>query len=318
MVNKAFFNTIKISSASLISILMAKIMGLDFYVSAGIVTILTIQSTKIETINTAFERFYAFISALIISTICFIIFGFNLLGFGAYLIIYIFICQYFKWISSMAMNSVLISHFLTFNSMNSLSLYNEIALFVIGVSIGIIANLHLRKDIDAINALKKQADEQIKHILSRMSIRIIQNIDDYDGNCFEKLNELIVAAKAVSIENDKNVLIQKQSYDHEYIKMREHQTQVLYEMYKTIRKLHTTPFTAHIISDFLQRIANEYHADNDCEQLLNEFRRIDLQMQSVQLPTERKEFEDRARLFSLLRLIEEFLEIKKSFAKNIV
>lgn len=313
MMNKVFFNTVKITLAAIIAILIARIANLEFYISAGIVTILTIQSTKKETIATAIERFFAFIIAIIIAYVSFSLFGFNILSFGIYLLFYIFICQYFKWYASMAVNSVLISHFLTFSHISLYSLINEILLFVIGVGIGIVSNMHLHRNIDYMNALKLEADEQIKYILLRMSKRIINGVDDYDGNCFDKLNDLIVQAKAVSIENENNVVFNKNNFDKEYIRMREHQSQVLYDMYKTIKTMDTTPLTAKIISDFLRKISIEYHENNDCRDLIEEFNTIDLDMKSVPLPSNRKEFEDRARLFSLLRLIEEFLEIKKEF-----
>lgn len=313
MMNKVFFNTVKITLAAIIAILIARIANLEFYISAGIVTILTIQSTKKETIATAIERFFAFIIAIVIAYVSFSLFGFNILSFGIYLLFYIFICQYFKWYASMAVNSVLISHFLTFSHISLYSLINEILLFVIGVGIGIVANMHLHRNIDYMNALKLEADEQIKYILLRMSKRIINEIDEYDGNCFDKLNDLIVQAKAVSIENENNVVFNKNNFDKEYIRMREHQSQVLYDMYKTIKTMDTTPLTAKIISDFLRKISIEYHENNDCRDLIEEFNTIDLDMKSVPLPSNRKEFEDRARLFSLLRLIEEFLEIKKEF-----
>lgn len=316
MMNKVFFNTVKITLAAIIAILIARIANLEFYISAGIVTILTIQSTKKETIATAIERFFAFIIAIIIAYVSFSLFGFNILSFGIYLLFYIFICQYFKWYASMAVNSVLISHFLTFSHISLYSLINEILLFVIGVGIGIVSNMHLHRNIDYMNALKLEADEQIKYILLRMSKRIINGVDDYDGNCFDKLNDLIVQAKAVSIENENNVVFNKNNFDKEYIRMREHQSQVLYDMYKTIKTMDTTPLTAKIISDFLRKISIEYHENNDCRDLIEEFNTIDLDMKSVPLPSNRKEFEDRARLFSLLRLIEEFLEIKKEFLQR--
>ena len=45
------FKTFKISIAAILSILLANLLHLEFAISAGIVTILTIQSTKKETIQ---------------------------------------------------------------------------------------------------------------------------------------------------------------------------------------------------------------------------------------------------------------------------
>ena len=307
------FNTFKITFASMIAILIAEIFQLEFYISAGIVTILTIQQTKKETIQTASERLVAFLVALIISYVSFELLGFNENGFGVYLLIYIFICQSFKWYSSMAMNSVLISHFLTLNHFTLTTVTNELGLFIIGVGIGILANLHLNKN-SSINQLKNKADEQIRYILSRMSQRVLSEIENYDGHCFIELNHLIVKAKAVSIENEKNTFIKND--DLKYIKMREHQSQVLQEMYKVINRLNTTPITATLISNLLNKISIEYNEMNDCVGLLEEYNSIYLKMKEEKLPSTRKEFEDRARLFHLLQLIEEFLTIKKEYIKQ--
>ena len=309
---RILFNTLKITFASLIAIFIAKVFQLEFYISAGIVTILTIQNTKKETIKTALERFIALLIALFISYFCFITIGFDEKGFGVYLIIYIFICQSFKWYSSMAMNSVLISHFLTFHDFTFNHINNELGLFIIGVGMGVIANLHLNQNIQYMRELKNQADEQIRYILMRMSKRILEEIENYDGHCFIKLNHLIVKAKAVNIENMENTLFTKND-DLKYIKMREHQSQVLQEMYKVIKNLDTTPVTAKRISDYLYKISVEYHEENDCLKLLKEFDEIDKKIKTKELPVNRKEFEDRARLFYLLQLIKEFLTIKKEY-----
>ena len=46
------------------------------------------------------------------------------------------------------------------------------------------------------------------------------------------------------------------------------------------------------------------------------FQKLDREMKEEPLPLERIEFEDRARLFALIRLLEEFLNIKKEFMKE--
>ena len=121
----------------------------------------------------------------------------------------------------------------------------------------------------------------------------------------------------MSYENEKNSIFSFDDFDRKYISMRSKQTQVLYEMFKIIRNMHATVFTAEIISNFLFKIANEYHLENDCKQLLFEFYELDKKMKDTSLPIERIEFEDRARLFVLLRRIEEFLLIKKEFYENV-
>lgn len=314
-INKnVIFNTLKISIAAIFSIYFATLIGLNFAVSAGIVTILTIQPTKKETIQTAAGRFYAFITALVIAYASFELFGYTLTSFMIYLIIFIFICQMFGWYNSMAMNSVLISHFLTFGNMNPASIYNEVIIFLIGVGIGIIANLHLHKNTDYILKLQQETDEQIKQILKKMSERILyQDVSDYNEKSFQDLKSSILKAGALADINYKNQLNSKDTYDIDYIRMRDKQYHVLYEMYKSTRTLETTPITAQIVSDLFLEISNSYHKENTVEDLLAHFYEIRNDMKEKPLPTERKEFEDRARLFILLNYTEEFLKIKREF-----
>lgn len=310
------FKTGKIVAAAAISILIATTMKLQFEVSAGIITILTIQPTKKETLKTALGRLISFIIAIIIAALSFGLFRYTLPAFCVYLAAFIFVCQVFGWYSSMAMNSVLISHFLTFESMGLEAVVNEVMIFMIGVGMGVAANLHLRKDINYIEELKENTDNQIRNILLRMAERIMdKDISDYNGECFIELKNSIRKAKNVADENFNNQFRSNDIYDKEYILMRERQCQVLYEMYKSVRRVETTPITAEKISDFLRLVSDAYHKNNTGEELMTKFHALDDEMKSHPLPKQRKEFEDRAQLYALLRRIEEFIELKVDFAQ---
>ena len=307
------FNSLKMIFAGICSICIASLFNLDFAVSAGIVAMLSIMPSKKETFHTAFSRLAGFMAALFISFICFNIFGITLTAYFIYLILYIFLCQYFKWFSSIVMNSVLISHFLTFGKMDLSTVLNEIFIFLIGVTFGILVNLHLHKKKFQINKLKTQLDDEIKKILNRMAKRIIdEQMENYDGSCFEKLYEILFEAKKLALENSKNQF-KPEDYDINYINMRQNQIQILYEMYKRVKNIQTPPLTAKMISDFLNKTACEYHTENDCTSLLHELDTIKLKMREKPLPQTRDEFESRAELYTLLQLITEFLNLKNSF-----
>lgn len=311
------FSTFKISGAAILAIAIAYLLKLDYAVSAGIVAILTIQPTKKETIKTAMSRWIAFICALVIAYSCFRLIDFSLKAFFIYLIIFIFLCQIFNWYSAIAMNSVLISHFLSIGVMDVSTVLNECLIFFIGAGIGIIANLHLHKDIDYIEKLKEQTDNQMRKILARMSERIINSdVTDYNGECFVILKDSIRNAKNVADENYKNQFRKNDIYDKEYIRMRERQCQVLFEMYKDVRHMQTTPMTAKKISVFLANMSEVYHQLNTGQKLLEDFYILDASMKKEPLPTKRTEFEDRARLYFLLRHMEEFITLKVEFAKQ--
>lgn len=310
-------NSTKIIIAAILAIKLAQLLKLEFAISAGIVAILTIQPTKKETLSTALGRLYAFIVALVIAYVSFSMIGYNVTAFFVYLFFFILACQIFKWYSAMAMNSVLISHFVTLGSMDSMALRNEILIFTIGVGIGIAANLHLRKKKDVIEGLKHDTDVQIVKIVKRMSERILdKDLSDYNGECFQVLNRQLAEAQQIAELNYKNQFQSNDIYDQEYFEMRDRQRHVLYEMYKDVQRLNGTPETAKKISDFLREMATVFDENNNAISLMEQLQEMNCYMKSQPLPMSREEFEDRARLFSMMCNLEEFLQIKIEFSQK--
>ena len=305
----------KVVLAAVIAICFAEVLRLKYAVSAGVVAILSIQPTKTETVKTALGRFYAFISALLIAGISFGLLGVHLNAFFLFLALYILVCQIFGWHAAMAMNSVLISHFVSEGEMTFPTIMNEVLIFLIGVIAGIVANLHLHKRERYIRELEQSADEQIVKILSRMSERVVNmDISDYNGECFVVLEKMIRKAKDAAEVDYKNQFRKEDTYDMDYLKMRDEQCEVLFEMYKSARALSSSPATAKKISDFMALMAKSYARENDGTMLMKLFQEMDKDMKEQPLPVSREEFENRARLFSLMRYMEEFLQIKIDFA----
>ena len=69
-----------------------------------------------------------------------------------------------------------------------------------------------------------------------------------------------------------------------------------------------------VISDFFEKMAGEFHRENDGVALMEAFKEMDAYMKKQPLPMQRQEFEDRARLFIMMRYIEEFIAIKMEFS----
>ncbi len=310
-------DVLSVIAASVAAILLASVLGVENYISAGIIAILTIQPTKRETLKTACIRLVAFICAILISAVTFNLIGFNVAGFIAYLVIYIALCVRFRWISAMAVNSVLISHFLGFGGMDFKSIGNETLIFVIGVGMGILVNVRITRHKSRVDDLRNKADEQIRNIIRRMAERIRdKHVEGYDGKCLLELDRIINEGIRTAKEEHANTITDDSTYDIEYIKMRDKQYEVLLEMYNKVKRLDTAPETARHVAMFLDRIADEYSRDNDVGDLLSGLDALNEYMKSQPLPETRKEFEDRALLYALLIDVRDFLEIKREFSKK--
>ena len=139
---------------------------------------------------------------------------------------------------------------------------NEVLIFVIGVSVGILMNLNLHHKDEYVEKLKSETDEQIRKILLVIAHRIQdKDASDYTTDCFRELEHLLREAKNAAEDNYNNKLRKGNTKDVEYIAMRQKQYNVLLDMYKTAKTLETKPHTAHLISDFFEKTT--WQTEND-------------------------------------------------------
>lgn len=308
------FKTLKIVIAAVIAIIVAGEIGLKYYSTAGIITILSIQNTKRETLQTALNRACSFVCALILSAGAYYLMGFTLWAFGVYLFIFVLLCMVAGWKDGIVMNSVLVTHFMTEQSMTWPLILNETLLFVIGVGFGIIINLHLRRKGNWFEQSATEVDNQIKKILCIISEQLKQTtLTVSTEEEFEKLHSLVDKAKHCAVENYNNDLIKADEKELNYIRMREHQSDVLDEIEKSVGMLKYFPRQSVQVAELIKRTEQCFHKDNTVEGLLSELDGLFSDMKSQKLPETREEFEARAILFYILMQMKTLLQIKRQF-----
>ena len=316
-IGSMLFNAFKISLGCVAAIALSALIGLRYSVTAGLITVLSIQDTKKETAVTALKRLLAFIAAAVISSLCFILLGFNTLSFGVYLFIFIMVCFWFDWKNAIVPVSVLVTHILAEGAVTAEILLNELFILVIGAGIGMLINMHLRRNKMKMDRSRGELDNEIRAILERMSQRILtDDKSDYNGDCFKRLYALMQEARRTAYENRNNTLASGSDYDTDYLKMRSEQCHILNDMYRSVIKMDAAPEQAVIISDFLKKTAEEYHEKNDVIALMEELDGIIAGMKRQKMPESRGEFENRAALYMLMLQIREFIEIKFEFMKS--
>ena len=309
-----FFKACKIALAAVLSILTANLLGLSYAITAGIITVLSIQNTKRETLQTARDRGLAFLCALILSYMCFRWLDFSVGAFILFLFLFAFLCLSAGWGQAIAMDSVLISHFLTDQRFDGELLVNELLVFTIGTFYGILINLHLRKKEVEFDRLSRLVDDEIKGIIHRMAENIRrEDKTGYHSDCFGRLEDRIHLAKECALRNWNNTLWSQSSYELDYIRMRENQSRVLRNIYDSIVRITMLPAQTIQVAAFFEEIEAQYHRDNDVEELLKLLEKMLSDMKLETLPQSREEFEARALLFYTLMQLDEFLTLKNRF-----
>jgi uncharacterized membrane protein YgaE (UPF0421/DUF939 family) len=313
-----YSKVLKIAVGSTVAILIAIALGLDFAVSAGVITLLTLQDTKKETLIVSLKRIAAFILAILIAFIAFTLFSYKPVSYGIFLLLFVGVCYYMEMYDAIPINAVLATHYLLEENMSLGLITNEALLLLIGVSIGIFMNLYIPSNVKQIRKNQRIIEEDIKILLLRMAEKLrIEDKSDYNDKCFDMLEEHILVGLKQAFTNMKNSFFQETCYYIEYMEMRKQQLKVLREIYEKIVTLTTVPLQAHEVADFIKKISDTLSESQNAKELIVMEEELLTKLKESPLPLNRAEFENRAVLYIILMDFRIFLKMKESFSDSL-
>lgn len=305
---------IKYVVGSVVAVLLAAALRLEFAYAAGIITLLTIQDTKKETVKIAAKRIVIFIIMTILSAAVFPLAGYHVWAFGVVLIPYLICCIALDMKEAIAPIAVLCTHYISAGSCNAGMILNEFLILVIGAGVGILLNMFMPDSRAKLVEYQRTVDDKMIHILKRMALYMERdNKSDYTGECFEELDKMLSNLKKEALYYMNNHFLGENDYYYEYMQMRARQCGILKRVYSDIVRLTTTPQQVRALADFVERIAGEFAEENDVQGLLEELEALKESYTVSELPKSREEFENRAMLYHIMEDLKVFLQIKREF-----
>lgn len=305
---------IKYVTGSVAAVLLAVALQLQFAYAAGIITLLTIQDTKKETVKIAVKRMIIFMIMTALSVLIFPLAGFHVWAFGIVLVPYLFCCMALDMKEAIAPIAVLCTHYISAQSCSAGMIGNELLILVIGAGIGVLCNLFMPDGREQLVRYQRTVDDKMVHILQRMALYIeLEDKSDYTGNCFEELDGMLADLKKEALYYMNNHLIGEDDYYYEYMQMRTKQCNILKRIYADIVRLTATQEQGKKLAEFIRKTAVEFTEKNDTQGLLSELEQLHGYYERQELPATRQEFENRSMLYHILEDMKIFLEIKKEF-----
>lgn len=318
MTKKIGMRTIKTAVGATIAIILANLFGLKYALSAGVITILSVQNTKRKSVEIAWSRFNSTCLALLISGILFSLIGFNAFAFGLYLLIFIPLAVSYKLSDGIVMSSVLVTHLLGEGYISLSLIANEFFLVIIGAGIAILFNLYMPKMQPRIKEDQVKIEEQFRIVLLCLAgTTSSQSVAIDEEFLFQTLEEMLLKARDRAMLHKENYLLDEMTYYVQYMDMRFMQYQVLLSMRQTLGKVVMTVEQSSLIADLTEHIAFNLHEYNPAEDLIQMTQNVLTQCRNQELPKTREEFENRALLFQYLNDLQYLLEIKRHFVQNL-
>lgn len=304
------FRTIKTAIGTALSIAVAQWLGLTFYASAGILTLLCIKRTRKRSYKSARDRFFACLIGLLFSGLLFEVIGYMPWTVAAVLLLVIPVNLFLKTNEGIVTSTVIIFHVYSLNMISLSIVGNELALITIGIGFALIVNLYMPNVEIELIKYRQEVEENFRRIFMELANYLRYHNTDWDGGEVLKTSSTLEKAKDLALRDYENQYAGDISYLR-YFEVRERQFDILERIMLHISSITGNYHQGLIISDFLQRIAQAVHPGNTASIYLDELEEIRKQFRESALPKTREEFETRAALLHLVGEIRNYLQIKK-------
>lgn len=309
------YRTIKTAIGTALSIYLAHLLGLQFYASAGILTILCIQVTRKRSFRSSFERFGACLLGLVFSMIFFEGIGYSPLTIMLMLLLYIPVVVRLNLKDGLVSSSVIILHIYTNKQVDLPIILNELALIGVGIGVALLMNLYMPKADKELKELQAAIEKNMATILKEYSIYLRAGESVWDGKEMIETAVLLHRAKSLALQEIENQFLRQENQYYHYFDMRDKQFALLERILPIISTLNQQFPQGEQMADFLERLSRHVHPGNTAHLFLAELSEMREKIKKTPLPQTREEFETRASLFYLLNEIENYLWIKYHYNK---
>ncbi|MFD1030674.1 aromatic acid exporter family protein [Metaplanococcus flavidus] len=307
------YRTMKTAVGVIIAISLAQLLQLDFFVSAGILTILCIQPTKKRSIRAAVSRFIASLIAIFYAMIFFEGIAYHPVVIGMMILLFIPVLVSLRFADGFVSSSVIIFHIYSAGDLTGSLILNEILLMVIGFGTALIVNMYMPSIENKLEDYRFRIEVLYAKILHEMAQFLKEGKSDWDGSELVETAELLSKAKALAYQDVENHVTRLENKYYRYFDMRQDQYEIIERILPKISTLPVLVKHAQLIGDFLNDLADHVHAGNTASRYLGKLDDVKMEFSKLPLPNNHEEFQSMAALYQIIEELDSYLEIKKSY-----
>lgn len=315
LVGRMFLYAVKIGVGSALSILIAEYLGLNFAASAGIITLLTISTTRTETLKLCFRRLSTFALAAVMMVVADFLPISDWLIFGLVLILLTFLLNLADLMATLSVNAVFLTHLMGIEKITLQDIFNELMLLLIGLAIAVCINhfQDLRGQQRYVDFCVASTERAFQEVFGQLS-DYLQNSDsnnhvwDHVIDLERRLEDYL----QVAFQYQENLLSGDNSYYVKYFEMRIQQCAVLHNLHYEIKKIRKMDMDAQLMVEFFDFARGHL---TDFEEPTNQLQKLEGLIQEIQevVPQSREDFIEKSRMYHILMDLEEFFMFQKRF-----
>ncbi|VEU82870.1 aromatic acid exporter family protein [Acholeplasma hippikon] len=315
MIKPVIHTTIKLVIVGVISGLIAYLLGIENFILVGVIGILSVSITKKDSLVNGLKRYIDVLFALTLSTILYLLFGFELHILVLFIALFVFGSYATKIDVGLVPSIVLANHVYAYQGFDWPFFIDEVLIITIGTGVALLVSMLYPQDWN--KKIKEQildVDQKIKDYLFMLSILLNQKEGKevffehhilLNQEITKKINDAEIVDKNIIFQNDHRYLA--------YLYMRRNQVNYINNMYKSAAKIKFYHEYQKIIAKYIEELIQDIGDENKANYQLEKLKNLRDKFSKEELPKTRTEFETRAMLFHIIEDLDSMLNAKKLF-----
>ncbi|WP_097148183.1 aromatic acid exporter family protein [Ureibacillus acetophenoni] len=307
------YRTVKTAIGAALSIAIAQSLGLQFFTSAAILTILCIQTTKKKSLHAVYTRFVASLLGMLYSFIAFETFGYNPYVLVIMILLFIPSIVSIGVTAGFISSAVIMMHIYSEANFTLSLFYNELGLMTVGFGVALLVNLYMGDIQKRLDKYRIEIEELYKTIFSEIYKYLEVGDTDWDGRELIEAEKLLNKAKSLAYIDVENHLTRRENEYYLYFDMRERQLEIIERVLPKITTLPVIVQQAQLVASFMKELSENVHSGNTARTFRDKLDIVKKEFAELPLPETHEKFLAMASLYQFIEEMDEYLEIKQTF-----
>lgn len=319
---KALMLSVRIGFGSALAIFIASAFQLESAVSAGTITLLTLLTTRKQTLRLIANRFWTFATTVLTCLIIMPLIRDELIAFALILIVTVAISEFAHVQNTLSVSALIATHLTITHGFTWPIILNELYLLCIGVVIAWVFNYFhdyagMKEDL---HERLCQTDSDFQQLLTSLANSLSEPCSCQEreelGQKMDQIENHLIFCCQEAKEYEEHLFKNKKIVYTDYFRMRQLQLAILKVLNSRLEGTGSFPESREVVQ-FMQELAA--HSPNKefpvCQR--KKLSEIFTQVKRLPVPQNAQETESRAILYHILYDLDDYLHMKEEFVQGL-
>ncbi|ANE47890.1 membrane protein [Paenibacillus swuensis] len=303
---------IKTALAALTAIYIAQLMGLPSSLSAGLLAILGVETTRLKGLRSSFVRIAASVTGLILATAIFSLLGFHIWTLSLYILITFPILARAGLSEGIVTCSVMVFHVFAQGEVSGLIIWNEVVLLVIGLGTATIYNVaYMPREDRRIMQIRNTTEELFSAIFLQIARHLRDNTYVWSGEEVLQAESALEEGLQTAKRMEENRLWRAEGSPVIYFMMRRQQLDCIQRMLDLVAQVYQTLPHGMLAAELFEELSVDLKSKFYTGNVEKHLAALEAEFKLMELPATRDEFEVRSALLQLCLELRHYLVIAK-------